>query len=247
MIEVIFLIVLGFFWILAATIQDLKTREIANWINFSLIIFALGFRLFYSLFMQESFFIFDNFFYQGLIGFVIFFILSNVFYYSRIFAGGDAKLLMALGTILPFSNGFLTNIKIFILFFILFLFAGAIYGFVLSWILALKNPRKFKREFSKRLLKNKKKIYWVMFLGLVFMLLGFFQNLFFILGIFIFLMPYFYVYAKAVDEVCMIKKIKTSQLTLGDWLYKNVKIGKKIIKANWEGLNEKDLKILKKK
>jgi Flp pilus assembly protein protease CpaA len=48
--EVLFLFILGLVWILFATIQDIKKREIADWLSFSLIIFAIGFRFFYSLF-----------------------------------------------------------------------------------------------------------------------------------------------------------------------------------------------------
>ena len=99
MLEVIFLIVLGLIWIVFATLQDLKEREVANWLNFSLIIFALGFRFFFSLFAEQGF----SFFYQGLIGLGIFFIVGNGLYYARVFAGGDAKLMIALGTILPLS------------------------------------------------------------------------------------------------------------------------------------------------
>jgi len=63
----------------------------------------------------------------------------------------------------------------------------------------------------------------------------------------IFILPYFYIYAKAVDESCMIRKIKTSQLTEGDWLYKNIKLGKRTIKAKWEGLRKEEIKQLRKK
>ena len=45
-----------------------------------------------------------NFFYQGLIGLGIFFVLGNAFYYGRFFAGGDAKLMISLGAILPLST-----------------------------------------------------------------------------------------------------------------------------------------------
>ena len=70
--ELIFLLILALIWIIFASIQDLKKREVANWISFSLIIFALGFRFFYS-FYSEDF----NFFYQGLIGLGIFFIIGK--------------------------------------------------------------------------------------------------------------------------------------------------------------------------
>jgi len=117
MIEVIFLLILAFIWILIATISDIKTTEVPNWLNFSLIIFTLGFRFFYSLFSANNF----NFFYQGLIGLGIFFIIENALYYGKMFAGGDAKLMLALGTILPLSINFFTNLEIFLSFLFLLL------------------------------------------------------------------------------------------------------------------------------
>lgn len=240
--EIIFLIVLALVWIAFATFQDLRTREIANWLNFSLIIFALGFRFFYSLF-SESF----GFFYQGLIGLGIFFILGNLLYYGRFFAGGDAKLMIALGAVLPFSGSFSVNLKIFASFFFIFLFVGAIYSIATSIYFSLGNFKKFKKEFGFQLRKNKKLIYPFFFLGLILMIFGFSESMFFVLGILIFILPYLYIYAKAVDEACMIKKIKTSQLTEGDWLYKNMKVGKKTIKATWDGLKKREIKQLRKK
>jgi len=106
MLETIFLISLGLIWIIFAVVQDLKKREIANWLNFSLVIFALGFRLFYSLFGEFGY----EFFYQGLIGFGVFFLLGNLLYYGKVFAGGDAKLMISLGAIIPFSKSLFTNI-----------------------------------------------------------------------------------------------------------------------------------------
>lgn len=240
--EIIFLIVLALVWIAFATFQDLRTREVANWLNFSLIIFALGFRFFYSLF-SESF----GFFYQGLIGLGIFFILGNLLYYGRFFAGGDAKLMIALGAILPFSESFSVNLKIFACFFFIFLFVGAIYVIAMSIYFSLRNFKKFKKEFGFQLRKNKKLTYPVLFLGLVLMIFGFSESIFFVLGILVFILPYLYIYAKAVDESCMVKKIRTSQLTEGDWLYKNMKIGKKTIKATWDGLKKREIKQLRKK
>ena len=242
MYEVIFLFALALIWLVFASIQDLRKREVSNWISFSLIIFALGFRFFYCLFSSGNF----RFFYFGLMGLGIFFIIGNLLYYGRTFAGGDAKLMIALGTILPFSNSFLINIKIFIWFFLIFLFFGGLYGFVWSIVLSIKNFKNFKKEFFKQLNENKKLIYLVMLLGLVFMAFGLKDDIFLILGVLIFISSYFYIFAKAVDESCMIKKIKSSQLTEGDWLYKNVRIDRKYIKASWEGLNKKEIKSIQK-
>lgn len=243
MYEIVFLSVLALVWMIFAVVQDLKSREIANWLNFSLIIFALGFRFFWSLFSSGSF----DFFYQGLIGLGIFFVLGNIFYYGKLFAGGDAKLFIALGPILPFFSSFYFNLGVFISFILIFLFVGALYGIIFSIVLSLKNPKKFNKEFKKQMKKNKKLIYPLLFLGLVIMVLGFSQNLLFYLGIFVFLIPYLYVYAKAVDESCMVKEVKPSELEVGDWLYQDIKVKGKTIKAKWDGLKKEDIRKLKSK
>jgi len=243
MFEVIILVVLAIVWMVFAAVQDIRTREIANWLNFSLIVFALGFRFFYSLFGESGF----GFFYQGLIGLGIFFILGNLFYYSRIFAGGDAKLLMALGAILPFTPNFYLNLQTFILFFVLFLVTGSLYGLIFSLVLVFKNPKKFRKEFLSRFKSNKKLFYFSMVIGLVLMLLSFNYFGFLFFGMFVFILPYLYFYAKSADEACMIKKISGNKLREGDWLYKEIRVGKKLIKASWEGVTKKEIMVLKNK
>ena len=58
-------------------------------------------------------------------------------------------------------------------------------------------------------------------------------------------LTFVYFYAKAVDECCMVKEVKGSELREGDWLYKDVKVGKSVVKASWEGVEEKEIKLLK--
>jgi hypothetical protein len=86
-----------------------------------------------------------------------------------------------------------------------------------------------------------------MFLGIILIIFGFVEKLFFSFGILVFIIPYFYLYAKSIDEVCMIKLIKTNYLTEGDWLYRDLKVGKKLIKANWDGLTKEQIKEIKKR
>jgi Flp pilus assembly protein protease CpaA len=243
MIGVWVLFLLALVWIIFATIQDLRSREVANWINFSLIIFALGFRFFYGMFSNYNF----NLFYQGLIGLGIFFVLGNLFYYARLFAGGDAKLMIALGTILPFSETFATNVRIFSWFFLIFFFVGALYGLIWSFILMIKNFGKFKKEFVKQFRLRKILISMSMILGLILIVVGFYDELFLYFGVLIFLLPYFYVYAKSVDEVCMVKEISVKKLREGDWLYKDLKVGSKVFRAKWKGLENKQIKEIQKK
>ena len=69
-------------------------------------------------------------------------------------------------------------------------------------------------------------------LDLLFILLfGFIQSVFFLLGILVFSISYLFLYSKAVDESCMVKKVKTKDLQEGDWLYSDLKIGKRMIRA----------------
>jgi Flp pilus assembly protein protease CpaA len=239
----LFLIILGFVGIVFAVVQDLKKREIANWLNFSLIIFALVFRFFYSFFGGEGF----SFFYQGLIGFGAFFIIGNFLYYSRVFAGGDAKLMIALGAIIPFSENLLVNVNLALIFLFLFLIVGAFYGMFLGGILLIRNKRKFAREFSRQFKSNKKLIYISIILGIVFLVLAFFESIFLYLAILIFITPYLYLSAKSIDESCMVKRINPNNLTEGDWLYDDINLGKRNIKAKWGGLDKDEIVLLRKR
>jgi Flp pilus assembly protein protease CpaA len=242
MFEVYFLWGLALFWILFAVVQDIRTREIANWLNYSLVIFALGFRFFYSLFELDSF----SFFYQGAIGFGIFLILGNLFYYGKMFAGGDAKLFMALGAVLPISYSLLLNLRVFMLFVFLFLVVGAIYGLLASLYFGIKYFGNFVKEFKRqnRLNYNFINVFLIFSFALFFS--SVFVSVFFYFGIFFFIMPYFYLFIKSVDESCMVKYIQTSKLTEGDWLYKDVFVNKKKIKATWDGVSLEEIALLQK-
>ena len=238
MYEVIFLWALALVYIIFAVVQDIKTKEIANWISFSLIIFALGFRFFYSLFNGTDF----SFFYNGIIGLGIFLIIGNLLYYGKVFAGGDAKLMIALGTILPLYPPIFSNFGIFFDFMLIFLSVGFSYVLFSSVLVCIKHFKVFKKEFSKQLRKNKRLMLILIFFSIILLGLGFLEKIFFILGILIFFSSYLYLYSKAVDEACMTKKIKSKDLREGDWLYSVLKLGNKKLKAKWEGVSKKDIR-----
>jgi len=242
MYEVIFLWVLALVYIAFAVIQDIKTHEIADWLNFSLIVFALGFRLFYSLFQGEF-----SFFYNGLIGLVVFFLVGNLFYYGKIFAGGDAKLMIALGAVIPLQISFIENIQNFMSFIFIFLVIGFCYIIISSLFLMIRNFKDFKKEFLKQFHKNKKLLIIMTVISIVFLMLGFLESILFVFGLLILFSIYLYLYSKSIDEVCMVKTVLSKDLTEGDWLYKSLKIGKYTIKANWDGLTKEDIKKIIKK
>ena len=242
MLEVIFLFVLALVWIAFATIQDLKTREIANWLNFSLIVFALAFRFFYSLFNAGGF----GFFYQGLFGLGVFFALGNILYYGRMFAGGDAKLLIALGAVLPVSESFSANLEGFLFFLAIFLLAGAFYSIAVSAWFCFKNFGKFRKEFRHRFKINRKMFILSLLFSIALLILSYASFYLIFIAVLVFIIPYLYLYAKSVDETAMVKTLDSKKLREGDWLYKDVKVGNRTIKANWGGLTKEEIFLLRK-
>ena len=148
--ELYFLFILTGFWILFATIQDFRTREISNWLNFSLIAFVLSYRAFYSILNNDW-----RFFVFGILGVLIFVILGYGFYYSRVMAGGDVKLLMGIGGIFPFVDfvSYLTNMGIFVL---LLFGVGSIYSMIYSAYLIYyrRKGKELGKTFNKELANN---------------------------------------------------------------------------------------------
>ncbi|MFH1359339.1 MAG: prepilin peptidase [archaeon] len=241
--ENIFLIVLGVVWIIGAILQDLRRREVDNVWNFSLIAIALGYRLSMGIFIGDYWF-----FTNGLIGFGIFLVLGNLFYYSRMFAGGDAKLLIALGAILPLSFSWIINFKIFGLFILGSFLGGAIYVFIWSLVLVFLNFKGFKKEYSRLFNKHKSLflmslilfVFWIIFSFVV-------GSSFAFIGLIFLLFPILFVFAKSVENSCMVKKVSPFKLTEGDWLYEKIYIKGKVIKPNWEGVSKEELKLIREK
>lgn len=245
------LLAIGLIWLIAASIMDVKKREVANWISFSLIIIALGIRAISSIITKDSYF-----FLYGLLGLAIFFIIANILYYGKIFAGGDAKLLMALGAVFPthpltaqFSSNILgLEIPFMLTFLINILFIGAIYGLIYSITLTLLNSQRFKKEIKISAKKTRKFRFILLAMAFIFLILSIISGevVLFILTIIIFIFPYLFVFVKAVESSCMTRLIDVKKLTEGDWLVDPIKIKGKIIKPKWEGLDMKEINLIQK-
>jgi Flp pilus assembly protein protease CpaA len=238
-----FLFALALVWIVFAVVQDIKKREVANWLTFSLITFALAYRAFFSAYSGDWMFLV-----YGLGGFGLFFVLGNLFYYSGMFAGGDAKLLFGLGAVLPFE-GYLSFVSVgwgFV--FILFLI-GAVYSLIYSIFLVSKNYPKFSKSFKKNLGKKNLLILMSAFaICFIAVLLYSFGFSLFLLVIGLLLSFFFFglvVYAKSLD-VCMIKLVSPKKLTEGDWIMGDIKLKNGTIKKTVHGLSAEDIARLRK-
>lgn len=237
--ENLFLIVLGLIWIIGAIVQDLRRREVDNLWNFSLIGFALFYRLAVSVFSGNYWF-----FFNGVLGFLIFLFLGNLFYYSRLFAGGDTKLIIALGSILPLSYSWIINLKIFFLFIVLFLISGSIYVLIWAFVLVFRNWEKFEKEFILSFKKYRKMFFISFILVLIWFVLVFFisEFRFVLLGLVILLFPILFVFSKAVEESCMVRVMSPKELSEGEWLYRDIVVAGKKIRASWDGISKSELR-----
>jgi Flp pilus assembly protein protease CpaA len=241
--ENFFLIVLAVVWLIGAILQDLHRREVDNVWNFSLIGFAMAYRLAASVFSGNYWFLLN-----GFIGLLVFLLLGNLFYYSRMFAGGDAKLVIALGAILPLSYSWLTNFKIFGLFVGGFLVGGSMYVLIWSVVLVFFSFRPFISEYGKQYSRYRHYFVLSLLLTLFFGIVLFFVNKDYVVSSLIFLLfPLLFVFARSVEEVCMVKKVSADKLTVGDWLYEDLYVGGKKIRKNWEGLTVEELGLIREK
>ena len=67
------------------------------------------------------------------------------------------------------------------------------------------------------------------------------------IGLIILLFPVLLVFAESIENVCLIKRISPKELTLGDWLYDDIIVGNRKIKANWDGVSKSELDWIRKK
>jgi archaeal preflagellin peptidase FlaK len=205
---------------------DLKTREVPDWLNFSLVAIGIGANLIFSLVYLDYTFIVNS-----LAGFGLFFLFAILMYYTGQWGGGDSKMIMGLGALIGFDiffRGF--PVAISLLFNILIV--GAAYGLIWSIVLVIKNFKKFKKEVSK--VKNGIKNVLLIVMGL-FLIASFFvkdiglKTSLIILALAPILIYYLYVYVKAIENVCMLKYVTPDKLTEGDWIAKDIVVnGKKI-------------------
>ena len=142
LIELI-LVIIALIWLIFATYFDIKTQEIPDWLTYSLIIIAIVLKLLHSLATNEW-----NFFYYGLLGGLIFFAIGSLMYYTKQWGGGDTKLLAGLGIAFTSYPRFLLNylnpnlnFPFLFTLFINILIAGALYGIIWTFVLAIKNKK----------------------------------------------------------------------------------------------------------
>ena len=235
----IFIVIIALIWLVFASISDIKKREVPDWLNFSLIAIGIFVYLIQSLLQRTFYPLIYSF-----LSLFLFFIIVNLMYYTKQWGGGDAKLLIGLGALFPIYPNTLFNFlnpiintPFPIILFLNILFIGAIYGIVYSIYLSTKHKKEFFKELSKILKERRfillRKVSLFLIVVLIFLLIIIDNNLIkLLLGaliLLILLLIYLIIFIRAVENVCMIKKIPISKLTPGDWVMEDIRIKNKLI------------------
>jgi Flp pilus assembly protein protease CpaA len=226
--------------ILVATCQDLKRREVDNWLNFFLFVFGAVFVFYSALFMKDVGILFNFVLASGVL-----FAVMNIFYYGRVFAGGDAKLLFAMSALFVASSFYFTLINIGLFLFSL-MFCGSVYGLSYSLFLYFRSFKKVNKEMGLVIRKFNFRYLVFVFIG-CFFVLGFLSPIFFLFCFFSILFFFLFVFSKALEKIFMIREVSGFELREGDWLVDDVRVGQNIIRANWEGLSSDDVKVLRRR
>ncbi|MBI4144702.1 prepilin peptidase [Candidatus Woesearchaeota archaeon] len=227
MLELMALAVVGVLLVIG-TITDFKTREVPDWLNYAGIAAGVGIHLVAAVVAWDWHPLLDLAFGLG-----VFVPLGFLMYYGGQWGGGDAKAMMAIGSLLGLQ-GRLDHVGV--AFLINTLFMGALYGIVSVGIIALRNKKEFVPAFTKL---AKARTFIIARIAAIVLLLAFGALSFFvddalariaflILAVFFPFIVYAFLFTKA-TESCMLRWVTPDKLTEGDWINKDVIVaGKRI-------------------
>ena len=241
------LLIIGLVLLVIGTITDFRFREVPDWLSFGGIFAGLGLRLLWSLYSASWLYLIE-----GLLGFGALFLFGLIMFRFGQWGGGDSKVLMALGAILGLQ---LEMDSALIAFFVNSMLAGAVYGMVWSFFLAFRNWKKFKKAFMALLaLKDFKKAKRKsVFVGVGLLILSVlvpdptFKIGAAVTAVMVLIFAYLYAFVKGVELSCMYKNVTPEQLTVGDWIAKNIVIkGRYICGPKDLGVEKNQIRLLKK-
>ncbi|MBW2996626.1 A24 family peptidase [Candidatus Woesearchaeota archaeon] len=252
MITDIILLSLAFVALIIGTVTDIKTREVPDWLNFSIIFAGIGIRLIYSSMTFDWIYLLE-----GAAGLAAFVILGYLMFYAGQWGGGDSKLLMGLGALIGLNLSLQPN-QLLIVFLFNVLLVGAVYGLIYSTTLAIIHREKFIKNFSK--LMHSKQIQRFRRMRIIFLIMLILIIAYFLKGrlmdifvlstltimiILLYLSFYLVIFVKAVELSAMYRFITPEKLTEGDWIAKDVIVDKKkIVGPKDLGIEKKQIKQL---
>ncbi|MGM5484846.1 MAG: A24 family peptidase [Nanobdellota archaeon] len=217
-------IIIALFYLLTGSISDLKTREVLDFANFSLISIGVALNLLYASVYEKWAIALES-----LLGLGIFVAIAFIMYYAGQWGGGDSKMLMGLGALfgMPFS---FDKLPLLVEFFINTLIVGAIYGLFWSLTVAIMNWKKVSRRFAKNSAKAHRIKMYIIFgcgalLAAAFIVKDSMITVFLVSMTFVAIFSfYMWIFVKSVEKEIMYNHIDVDKLTEGDWIVNDVKV-----------------------
>jgi Flp pilus assembly protein protease CpaA len=238
--------------LIIASYCDIKSREVPDWLNYSLLAIGVGIGLIASI-------VYNTWTYAAfsLAGLGVFVGLAYLMFYAGQWGGGDSKLIMGIGAIvgLQFSTSYpyLPADNFLFAFWVNTLLAGVAYAFLWSVFLALKHKKIVSKKISEDLAAKTWLKIFVFAGSLLFAVLALFASepelriAIFSLALILFFSFYALVLVRAVEKSCMFKLMAPSELTEGDWIAKDVVVeGKRICGPKDLGIDKKQIHVLEK-
>jgi Flp pilus assembly protein protease CpaA len=232
----------------AASITDFRSREVPDTLSYGLIILGCLHALIISVLAWS----FWPAVFSGL-GFALMAGVSLALYYTGQWGGGDAKLLMGIGTWLGASYTGLSELPSLAVFLINAVLAGGLYGLLWAFYLMLKHRKGFLEELKRQYAGHRPASLIILTLGFMFMgfvLLFIREPAYRLLSLgfaFVMLLGYFlWMAVHAVEQVCFYKRIPVAELTEGDWIVEPVvSEGRVLVKVSDFGVTKPQIEALK--
>jgi Flp pilus assembly protein protease CpaA len=243
---------IALFALVVASYCDIRTREVPDWLNYSLIAAGLAIGIIASL-------AYNTWTYAAfsIAGLLIFVGIAFLMFYAGQWGGGDSKLLMGLGAIvgLEFSTAFpfLSVNNFLFAFWINTLLAGVVYALLWSIALAIKHRKTVSAKFDEEIEKKKPLRFIVFAATIIFTVISLFipvpqaSGAILLMAAIIFFSFYALMLVKAVEKSCMFKLMLPEQLTEGDWIARDIVVkGKYICGPKDLGIEKRQIAQLKK-
>ncbi len=238
--------------LILASITDLKSREVPDYLSYGLIFIAFAIAITYTIVYGDYKYLLNS-----IMGFIIGIIIAYLMFYLGQWGGGDSKLIMGLGAIIGFNifSALGANNYWLLILMLNIIFVGAAYGLIWSIILAIIKRKIFIKNLKiwfnkKEIILTKKILLIVIFILTILIIIIIPKEYVFVMLLFviiIYVLFYLWLFVKVIEEACMVKEVKINKLTEGDWIYKDVCIGKKYITGPKDlGVSREQIALLKK-
>jgi Flp pilus assembly protein protease CpaA len=249
---------LSFIGLLIGSMTDIKTREVPDSLTFGLIATGFCLALLASIVYTDISYVIAS-----LLGFIVCFGFSCLMFYTGQWGGGDAKMLMAMGSLfgLPYSEVLsffvsFTPVPFLFIFLVLIFLVGGIYGSCWLCVLVIRNWHQVVSAYAQALRDPRNVLVhrtMLVFIA-VFVLFVIFSDTFMLrvlaisLAVLFVMFYYGFLLIKVVEGIAFIKKIPLSQLTEGDWVAEDVVVkGVVLVSHKDHGVTRDQLRTMKQK